>query len=216
MTLSSIKQEIWNHKKVNRNEVNVQVYADKAQVRLPITQVHEAEKLLKLLNKGNKAPKQRVSDEVYKRYRDAKYQYECTKFPNWIKNGHFIEPDRPTEDTNGLTTFIIELLTWEGHFANRTGNEGRVLKNGTRIPSASKNGMQDIDCNLKHSQHQFGIPWKIEVKANKDTHKEHQKRYGAAVAATGGHYSVVRTSTDFLEQYDKLMIGNVKQSSIFG
>jgi hypothetical protein len=215
MTLTSIKQSIWCHKKINRNPVNVQVYADKAKVRLPITQVHEAEKLLKLLNKGAKKPKRKATDEVYQRYRAAKLAYETVKYPNWIRSGHFIEPDMPTEDTNGLTGFILEFLLWSGHFANRTGNEGRVLKDGTRIPSGSKKGMQDIDTNLKHSQHKFGIPWKIEVKAGNDTHKEHQKEYGRKVSSTGGHYSVVKSCSDFLEQYDKLMLGDVVQSSIF-
>lgn len=212
--LHSTKLEIWLHKKVGKNPVLLQSYADKAGVRLPITQVEQAERLLKLLNKAARK-KVYVDDTAYKRYRDAKYAYEAIKFPRWIKDGHFIEPDRPTEDTNGLTGFIVDFLTWEGHFANRTGNEGRVLKDGTRIPSSSKKGMQDVDSNLKHSAHQFGIPWKIEVKAGKDTHKQHQKDYGALVAKTGGVYSVVHNATDLLQQYDSLMVGNCKQSSIF-
>lgn len=204
--LDTIKTTIFNHKKIARNMVLLQEYADKAQVTIPITEIREAEKLLAYINKPNKKPKARVSDEVYKRYRDAKYLYESENFPTWIKDGHFIEPDRPTDDSNGIQNFIEDYLTWTGHFANRTGNEGRVLKDGTRIKSSSKNGMQDMDCNLKHPAHPFGIPWKVEVKAAKDTHKEHQKKYGAAVASTGAVYSVVKSCADFLEQFDKLLV----------
>ena len=214
MTLQETKLAIWTHKKVNRNPIDLQVYADRAKVRLPITQQAEADKLLKLLNKGNKKNLY-VPDTSHDRYKAAKLQYETGKFPNWVKDGHHVIPERLKEDTNGLTNFIVNFLTWSGHFANRTGNEGRVLSNGIRIPSASKNGMQDLDCNLKHSQHHFGIPWKIEVKAMKDTHKEHQKKFGKAVGATGAHYSVVRNSVDFLAQYDKLMMGDVGQLEMF-
>lgn len=205
MTLIEIKSTIWHHPRIRQNLVELQVSADKAGVLLPISDIREAEKLLKSLNKKDKKIKPRVSDEVYKRYRDAKYNYECGKFPKWINDGHFIEPERPTDDTNGLQNFIEDYLTWTGHFANRTGNEGRVLKDGTRIKSSSKNGMQDMDCNLKHPKHPFGIPWKIEVKAGKDTHKDHQKEYGQQVSSTGAVYSVVKSCADFLQQMDKLL-----------
>lgn len=194
--------------------VNLQSEADRHGVLLPINEATRAQEFLDKLNK-KKRKLAYVSDAAFKRYRDAKLAYETVKFPNWIRDGHFNEPDRPKEDTNGLTGFCIDFLTWSGHFANRTGNEGRVLKDGTRIKSSSKLGMQDIDSNLKHSAHRFGIPWKIEIKAGKDTHKDHQKEYGKQVAVTGGVYSVVRNADDLLDQYDKLMVGNVEQSSIF-
>lgn len=219
MTLLEIKTAIWNHRKIHRNPIDLQVWADKAKVRLPINNPVEAEKLLKLLNKGSKKTAVKVSDEAHRRYCAAKLAYETIKFPNWVKDGNHLVPERLSESTNDLTTFIVDFLQWSGHFANRTGNEGRVIKNKAgkqiRIASSSKNGMQDIDSNLKHSEHKFGIPWKIEVKAGKDTHKEHQKEFGKLVLNTGGHYSVVRNADDFLDQYDQLMIGNIVQNTIF-
>ncbi len=217
--LQTIKTEIWLHKKIRKCPISLQVAADKCAVRLPITQIHEAEKLLKHLNKGKRKPTA-VSDQAFKRYRDAKYSHQSAHFPGWVSDGHFIEPERPSIGSAGdLQNFIQDFLTWSGHFANRTGNEGRVIIDKTgkpkRIPSSSKNGMQDIDTNLTHSQHKFGIPWKIEVKFGKDTHKDHQKDFGATVQKTGGVYSVVRNVEDFLQQYNKLMIGDVKQIGIF-
>lgn len=216
-TLTSIKQQIWERCK--KSLVLVQVAADKAKVQLPITTVSQAESIMKVLRVKKSKPKEIIPPEIKQRYRDAKYTYEQREFPTWIKDGHFIEPEFPdTSTANGIQNLIIDYLTWTGHFANRTSNEGRVImKDGQpkRIPSSGKNGMQDVDCNLKHPDHEFGIPWKIEVKAHGDTHKDHQKDYGKLVTKTGGVYSVVRGAVDFFEQFDRLMLVKSKQTSIF-
>lgn len=217
MTLDQLKQDIWL--KCKKNLINVQVAADKAKVVLPITTIPDAEAVLKALVKRKKPAKPKLDPSIFKRYRDAKYAYEDATTIYWIKDGHFIEPDMPnTATANGLTEFITDFLSWSGHFANRTGNEGRVIiKDGKpkRIPSSSKKGMQDIDTNLKHPDHEFGIPWKIEIKVGSDTHKQHQKDFGMKVSKTGGIYSVVRSAEDFFAQYDRLMIRKTKQNSIF-
>lgn len=204
MTLLTAKQLIWD--KCKRNLVTLQVAADKANVRLPITSQHEADKLLESLDKKVNRKKATVPVDIIKRFNDAHHTWFKNKLPLTFNDGHYLEPKFPdTGTSNGLTNFIVDYLTWLGHFANRTGNEGRVLPDGTRIPSSSKNGMQDIDTNLKHPKHPFGIPWKIEIKIGKDTHKSHQKKFGELVKSTGAHYSVVKTVEDFLEQYDELI-----------
>lgn len=154
--------------------------------------------------------KAKVDPTHYERYNAAKRAYQSQEFPNWVKDGHYIEAEMPdTSTSNGLTSFIIDFLTWSGHFANRTGNEGRVIvtedKEVKRIKSSSKNGMQDIDTNLKHPNHPFGIPWKIEIKVGRDKHWTHQIAFGELVKQTGGVYSVVRDPEDFFFQYDELM-----------
>jgi hypothetical protein len=134
-----------------------------------------------------------------------------------------VYPDDNT--TNGLTNIVVRFLTYAGHFANCTANKGTAIsttaekfnvvsgkldtiQTGTKfIPSKSKNGMQDIDCNLKHPDHKHGIPWKIEIKAGADTHKKNQEKFGEKVSATGAVYSVVRNAIDFFNQFDKLMEG---------
>lgn len=219
MTLSELKQTIWN--KVNKNLIDLQVAADKAGVKLPVTSIAEAEKLLKSLTPKKKAPKLTLQQHHIDRYRKAYDDYQRVNFPNWYKDKHAIEADIPdTGKATGLESFIIKYLTWTGHFANRTGNEGRVIvdkesKEMKRIKSSSKKGMQDIDTNLKHPAHPYGIPWKIEVKVGRDTHKKHQQAYGNKVSATGGVYSVVRNVEDFFTQLDRLLIVESKQVSIF-
>lgn len=160
--------------------------------------------------KPRKAPKLQLSDDHKQRYIRAYLDFQAREFPNWVKDGHALEPDIPDTGTaNGLTNWICKYLFWTGHFANRTGNEGRVIeKDGKsiRIKSSSINGMQDIDCNLKHPAHQYGIPWKIEVKVKRDVHQEHQKDFGKRVNKTGGVYSVVRSVDDFFNQLENLLI----------
>jgi hypothetical protein len=210
-TLHSIKIEIWHHRRIHQNLVDLQVFADKAGVQLPITDIHEAEKLLKSLSRKIK---KKIETPVWciQRYEQAHKDWFSGTYPNAFKDGFYpgMEPDWPDVGTsNGLTTLITNYLEWAGHFANRTGNEGRVIiveGEAKRIKSSSKKGMQDIDTNIRHPQHPFGIPWKIEIKIGRDTHKEKQKEYGAKVSKTGGVYSVVKTAEDFFEQLDKLLI----------
>lgn len=197
MTLSSLKQEIWHHAKVNRNVVVLQTYADKAQVRLPITQVHEAEKLLKLLNKGNKAPKQRVSDAVYKRYRDAKYAYEEINYPNWINKGHFIEPDRPECSTaNGLQNFIQEHATWMGCHANRINTVGRKVGDKW-ITGTTKKGTADVALIIS------GRSVHLEIKAGKDKPSPAQLKQQQQVRAAQGVYEFIRTPEEYFAVFDR-------------
>jgi hypothetical protein len=215
-TLQALKQQIWQI--AGQDLGKVQAAADKASVKLPVASVGDAEKILRKMRKPAKR-KVMVSEEAFRRLREAKLAYQTIEYPHWVRDGHFIEPDKPDNSTaNGIQNYIIDFLTWSGHFANRTGNEGRVIMvdgKPKRIPSSSKNGMQDIDTNLKHPDHPFGIPWKIEVKAPGDTHKKHQIGYGELVQKTGGVYSVVWSIEDFLRQYDKLMVVKPKQGSIF-
>lgn len=210
MTVAEIKQEVWvaASKDLDRVEAAIKFVGAKRD------DVEYWERVLHRVKthkpKRKAPPKPTLSEDHIQRYRDAKYKHEAEQYPHWIKDGHFIEPDIPNTATgNGLTEFIVKFLNWSGHFANRTSNEGRVIidKDGKpkRIPSSSKNGMQDIDANLKHPDHPFGIPWKIEVKANRDTIKKHQIEFGEQVKKTGGVFSVVRSVEDFFSQYDRLI-----------
>lgn len=210
MTLDEIKLKIWHHKKVNKSEVKLHTEADRHKIQLPINDVTTAQKFLDLINERKVKKKVDVPKWIIERYNKAHYDYTAIKYPNWEKDGHYFPHDFPDVGTsNGLTNFVCEYLLWSGHFANRTGNEGRVImKEGkaTRIHSSSKKGMQDIDCNLTHPQHQFGIPWKVEIKVGADRLSEKQIEYGKEVARTGAVYSVVSDPEDFFAQLDKLLI----------
>jgi len=222
MTLATIKLSIWNHKKVKQNLVDLQIYADKAGVTLPIGSIAEAEKLLKQLDSKKKVKNNiETPKHIIQRYQQAHKDHFASTYPGAFRDGHYpgMEPKWPDVGTsNGLTRMIVNYLIWSGHFANRTGNEGRVIikdAKPVRIPSSGKNGMQDIDTNIKHPQHPFGIPWKIEIKVGRDTHKDHQKEFGKIVQKTGGVYSVVRDAEDFFSQLDKLLLVKSEQGIIF-
>lgn len=220
MTLSAIKQSIWSHRKINLSEIKLHTEADRHGIPLPISSVEVAQRFLDLLCKRKIKKKVETPKWVIERYNAAHKAYNEQEFPNWCKDGHYMDPVWPdVGSSNGLTNFICDFLTWSGHFANRTGNEGRVIKNKAgkdiRIQSSSKNGMQDIDTNLVHPSHPFGIPWKIEIKVGADTLSQAQANYGKEVARTGAIYSVVTGVEDFFEQLDKLLLAESKQRTIF-
>lgn len=160
------------------------------------------------------------------RYEQAHLRYYQDNYPSVCKDGHYPGIKYPdTKRTNGLQDLIINYLTWMGHFANRTNNKGTArpkfaprynlssgkveqIVTGTQyLKSTSKKGMQDIDCNLKHHAHPYGIPWKIEVKNRhtRDKASTEQDAYAVKVQATGGVYSRVVDDVSFFEQYDGLM-----------
>lgn len=190
------------------NFINLAVAKQKAGITM-ITTVADAEKVLNILTKKRKVTPP-VPAHVRDRYTEAHRLYVQRTTPEAYKDHGCPEVQFPKVGTsNGLTTYIVNFLTWTGHFANRTGNEGRVImKEGkaTRIHSSSKKGMQDIDSNLKHPRHEFGIPWKIEIKVGADYLKDKQIEYGKLVSSTGAIYSVVRDPVDFLSQLDKLLL----------
>lgn len=209
--IPSLRSQIWE---ASGKSADV-IQRCKAGIKLTEGSQPYYEALLRKVQEATKPIKRKrkyppISEEAKRRYRDAKWSWYDKNLRVIIDDGHFIEPDKfPDNSANGITNYIEDFLGWLGHFANRTGNEGRVIiKDGEplRIPSASKNGMQDIDINLKHPAHPFGIPWKCEVKAEGDTHKTHQQDFGKKVSRTGGHYSVVRSVDDFLMQFDQLMV----------
>jgi hypothetical protein len=166
----------------------------------------------------------RLSADEYKRFAAAHYKHYCVKYPNVVKDGFYLPPENPIVSTDsGFKSFIRDYITWEGHFANITQNKGfqktktapRAAGNGkvqqivtgtTWIPSTMKNGTQDIDANLKHPAHQYGIPWKIECKTKNDKHSDHQSEFGKLVQQTGGVWSEVWSVEDFYLQYDQLLL----------
>lgn len=209
LIITDLKQRIWKAAKQDLAKVNAAIAK-----HAPNDNSEKFWKRVLQEFKRTKTPKPVLSEEHKQRFVDAYLSFQGREFPNWVRDGHALKPDIPDTGTaNGLTSFITKYLFWNGHFANRTGNEGRVIKdkNGDskRIKSSSINGMQDIDCNIKHPSHPYGIPWKIEIKVGRDTHKNNQKDFGKLVSKTGGKYSVVRNVDDFFSQYDALFVQKV-------
>jgi len=130
--------------------------------------------------KGNK--------EWQKRYAEAHYKMSCEKYPTAIKNGLYCNPKFPdVKTTNGITTFIINLINWSGGLAERTGTEGRVIK-GKDYKTADGGTIVGKTIRIKNSGKgatDIAVTWKgrtikIEVKNKhtKDRFKEIDTKTG--------------------------------------
>lgn len=171
-----------------------------------------------------KVDRETLTPSQRQRFIKAYHDWQAREHPVWVESGHTMDPIIPSVGTDkGLKEFIRDFLLWSGHFANITDNKG--TKHVTTAPKADlngnihqvvtgakwhrstmANGTQDIDANLKHPDHPYGIPWKIEAKTSGDRSRKHQEKFGKVVKSTGGVYSEVRGVEDFFLQYDRLMI----------
>lgn len=94
------------------------------------------------------------------------------------------------ETANGLTRFVIDMITWNGGYANRITSAGRVL-GGKYIPSTTRKGTADIHA-IINGQH-----WSIEIKIGKDKMSEHQNDERNRVMKAGGNYMIVKDADSF-------------------
>lgn len=216
-TLHATKLRIWEL--VRRCPINLQVAADRARVRLPITQVHEAEKLLKALTKKQK-PKREVSKEVISRYESLHKSWFAKEYPEAFKDGHYTPPIFPDiGTTNGLTKYVSDFIKFSGGYANRLNVAGRQIGGITTtasgakfddrkfITSSTRKGTEDLDCVWQ------GRKIAIEIKnaVTKDKLRPDQVKQKARIEKAGGMYWVVTSVEDFLGKWDAMC----KQGSIF-
>lgn len=196
--LQDIKAQIWSHRRIRRNLVDLQVYSDKSGITLPITEVHYAEKLLKSLTKKIKH-KTETPKLCIIRYEAAHKAWFKNEYPNAFKDGHYLEPSWPDVGTsNGLTNFIVQYLTWIGFRATRISVEGRVLQDGTRIKSSTRKGTADISSTIRGKSVQF------EVKVGRDKPSPSQLREQSLERKAGGEYFFTHSVEEFFNQYDGL------------
>lgn len=170
------------------------------------------------------ATTQYTKSSMKERYCKAHYDWAVLNTPNVVKDGYYLAPDYPDVKTsNGITNLVTNYLKWCGHFANRTNNQGQARKKEvekfnifsgklekitvgmTYTKSHSIKGMQDIDCNLKHPKHPYGIPWKIEIKAGRDRVSKDQDKFAVRVKNTGAVHSVITSDESFFAQVDQLL-----------
>lgn len=199
MTLHELKLKIWTHPRIHRNPIDLQVFADRAQVRLPITQIHEAEKLLKSLARKVKK-KVETPGWCIERYNAAHKAWFAIQFPHATKDGHYegMEPDWPDLGTgNGINKFISNYLFWKGHRATRINVQGRMIGD-VRIKSSTRKGSADISSTI------FGRSVQWEGKAGKDKPRPEQLREQEIERKAGGEYFFVNSAEDFFNQYDSL------------
>ncbi len=111
--------------------------------------------------------------------------------------------------SNQLTKCIIDWCLLNGHFAERTGNEGRIIDQRQtvtdvlgrskqigsikRIPSSGTNGTSDIKAIIN------GRMVAIEIKIGKDRQSPDQKNYQSMVERSGGIYFIAKDFQSFFE-----------------
>jgi hypothetical protein len=117
-------------------------------------------------------------------------------------------------NANGLTRCVLDFLNFSGHQAERINSTGRYKDNssvitdvlgtsrrigsGQWIPGAGTKGTADISATI------WGKSIKIEIKIN-DRQSDDQKNYQAMIERAGGHYWLIRSFDEFLDQYHDLI-----------
>lgn len=158
------------------------------------------------------------------RYREAHFKYITGKHNGWVKDGHYFFALPTKSDTNMLTDLVCNYLEWNGHKADRIDTKGTAyvdkmhapkmnLLSGTVqysekvkfIPTKTEKGTEDIKATLIHPKHPFGVPWAIEIKANKDRQSEHQIDREERLKSLNMLYDVVKDMDMFFRLYDDKM-----------
>mgnify|MGYP000125447878 CR=1 FL=1 len=146
------------------------------------------------------------------RYLQAHENYFKEQYPNAYRNGHYSPPKMPVvAKANGLTTFIINYLTWQGFRATRINVSGRlidgvektasgaVLTTKKWMRSTTRRGTADLSCTIN------GRSVMIEIKVGRDRPSEHQLLEQQRERKAGGIYEFCGSPEVFFEIYDKVI-----------
>lgn len=147
-----------------------------------------------------------------KRYEIAHEEWFKIKYPNAYKDGFYLEPKMPKiNESNGLTTFICNYLSWRDHRATRINVSGRLVEGKEKqasgvtlgvkkwIKSSTRKGTADISATIK------GRSVMIEIKVGKDRPREDQLLEQARERKAGGVYEFIKTPEEFFELYDLVL-----------
>lgn len=143
------------------------------------------------------------------RYQDSNLEYYRTKFPTVYNTGNVPAVKFPdTSKANGLTRFVIDMINWNGGYANRISSMGRMINAYEKqpsgalittkkfIPGTTNKGTADIHAIIK------GVHFSIEIKIGKDKMSEYQHEEMARVRAAGGNYMIVKDAESFCTALD--------------
>lgn len=160
------------------------------------------------------AQPQAIPHDVKERYRAAHEENFSREYPAAYKDGHYSPPVMPKVNTsNGLTTFIVNFLSWRGHRATRINVSGRLIETpekqasgvilGTKkyMHSRTRKGTADISSTV----HGRSIQW--EVKTGRDKPSPAQIEEQRRERRAGGEYFFTHTAEEFLTLYDSLLYG---------
>lgn len=147
------------------------------------------------------------------RYLKAHADNFVDQYPEAWKSGHYCNPVIPKVLTsNGLTTFIVNYLTWKQHRATRINVHGRLIEQpekqasgiilGTKkyMHSRTRKGSADISSTIKGRS----IMW--EVKTGRDQPSENQLAEQILERRAGGEYFFVHDVAEFFYLYDSLFV----------
>lgn len=139
-----------------------------------------------------------------KLYYDARrVMYERELPVVYADGGYYDSPFPKVNTSNGLTMAIINYLNWTGWNADRTGTQGRMIKdkagNYKRIPSANRKGTSDVSATIK------GRSVKLEIKIGRDKPSEEQLREQIRERNAGGVYEFIHNFDEFFDWYFKFM-----------
>jgi len=146
------------------------------------------------------------------RYQAAHEEWFKIKYPNAYKDGFYLEPKIPkVNESNGLTTFICNYLSWRDHRATRINVSGRLVEGKEKqasgvtlgvkkwIKSSTRKGTADISATIK------GRSVMIEIKVGKDKPREDQLLEQARERKAGGVYEFIKTPDEFFSLYDLVL-----------
>lgn len=146
------------------------------------------------------------------RYKIAHEEWFKIKYPNAYKDGFYLDPKIPKiNESNGLTTFICNYLSWREHRATRINVSGRLVDSKEKqasgvtlgvkkwIKSSTRKGSADISATIK------GRSVMIEIKVGKDKPREDQLLEQERERKAGGLYEFIKTPDEFFELYDLVL-----------
>lgn len=165
------------------------------------------------LRKPRAGKREPLPAEVNRRYIEAHHRFTEGKSPEFFRlsGGEDMAVNLPdTRKSNGLTSYILNFLIWQGHRATRINVAGRLIHgdqkqaSGVKIKvkkflrSSTRQGSADVSSTI------FGKSVMWEVKTGADTPSEFQLAEQALEIAAGGKYYFVKTAMEFLTLYDQL------------
>lgn len=163
-------------------------------------------------------PKPKSDPAWKKRYQQAHEAWFKVQYPNAYKDGHYTGPKFPdVNSTNGLTTAVVQYITWNGHYANRINTQGQAVGEEVQFAGgkvkklswrkgATRPGTADIASKFNlPAKSPYAIPVDIEIKWNKDTVKEAQVKEKARIESVKGVYVVVKSIEMFYEWFDEFV-----------
>lgn len=199
-TILEVRKLIWS---VSKSDTAI-IEKAKQGIKLDTASVMYWEAVLRRVEELVKPVKRKVkkvdptTQESKDRYRAAKYNYELQKFPAWINDGHFLEPDYPNcGESNGLTDWVMSYIKWKGGRSTRVSSAGRQVE-GKWIPGTTRKGSSDVSSTINGKS----VMW--EIKAGKDTPSPAQLKEQAKERAAGGEYFFVHSAEEFFVQWDSL------------